>query len=227
MGKFTSPLSCTPVIISCGGSTSSSKSNRRGCTPWEASSPPKSPTSSASRQAGTSGPGRSCSTLGSAFGSGSALAIPSEPQPFQLPGTSLPSGLACPTSRQLIHHPTAVDACPAPWPKKRSYPRTSLGLKTCEPTGTQKAARGKRHLFSWAMIQRTGKLTGACHPCAKGQCSTIKTSYTSRFEKECSRVHHLVSHATTSTIKHLVLPSPILLIEDARTWRPVMLVKQQ
>ena len=227
-------------------STSPSKSNRRGCTPWEASSPPKSPTSSASRQAGTSGPGRSCSTLGSAFGSGSALAIPSEPQPFQLlahhlppsvvspqvllkpqPGTSLPSGLACPTSRQLIHHPTAVDACPAPWPKKRSYPRTSLGLKTCEPTGTQKAARGKRHLFSWAMIQRTGKLIGACHPCAKGQCSTIKTSYTSRFEKECSRVHHVVSHATTITIKHLVLPSPILLIEDARTWCPAMLVKQQ
>ena len=182
----------------------------------------------------------------SAFGSGSALAIPSEPQPFQLlahhlppsvvspqvllkpqPGTSLPSGLACPTSRQLIHHPTAVDVCPAPWPKKRSYPRTSLGLKTCEPTGTQKAARGKRHLFSWAMIQRTGKLIGACHPCAKGQRSTIKTSYTSRFEMECSRVHHLVSHATTITIKHLVLPSPILLIEDARTWCPAMLVKQQ
>ena len=41
--------------------------------------------------------------------------------------------------------------------------------------------------LSWA-IAAVHQWFDACHPCAGGKCPTSETCYTSRFEKECSRV---------------------------------------
>ena len=71
-------------------------------------------------------------------------------------------------------------------------PSLALGLKTCESQSS-----GRRH-FSWA-IATVHQWFDAYHPCAGGKCPTSETCYTSRFEKECSRVVR-ASRATTVSI---------------------------